>query len=396
MTDGDRPARRPLVYLDYASTAPLRPEARAAMDPFLDQCFANASGSHQLARQARRAVEEARDEVAELLGARPGEVVFTGSGTESDNLAVFGTLWARGAAGTVVCSAVEHAAVREACATAVRRSGSQGADGIRLVETAVDAEGRLDLAALEEVLDGDVALVSVMLANNEVGTIQPLAEVAALRDRWAPGAVLHTDAVQAAPWLDVATLAGPADLVTVSGHKFGGPKGVGVLVARQGTRLEPLVVGGGQEQERRSGSLNVAGIVGTAAALRATCADRDAAGRRVAALRDAFADAVLEGVQGVTESVRRDRVLPGHSHLRFEGCDQEELLVLLDDAGVCVSAGAACASGAVEPSHVLLAMGVAPADAGTGLRFTLGRGTDRAQVDHAVEAVVDAVGRLRR
>ena len=369
------------------------------MTPYLSDRYANASGSHHLARQARQAVEEARDEVAHLLGARPGEIIFTGSGTEADNLAIFGTLAARSAAGqpggTVVCSAVEHAAVGEACRAAVRRSAAGGSP-LRLVEAPVERDGTVDLAALEVLCDDQVVLVSVMLANNEIGTIQPLGEIGELRERRAPRALLHTDAVQAVPWLDVASITAVADLVTMSAHKLGGPKGVGVLVARDNVALEPIIVGGGQERDRRSGTIDVAGIVGTAVALRVTTAERTETARRVTDLRDRFADAVLSGLDGVTPSAPWHKVLPGHCHLRFEGVEQEELLMLLDDAGICASAGAACASGAVEPSHVLAAMGVVDADARSGIRFTLGRTTTDDEVAAAVAATVAAVSRLRR
>ncbi|MEA2716634.1 MAG: cysteine desulfurase, partial [Actinomycetota bacterium] len=259
------------VYLDHAATTPMRAEAVEAMLPFLRDRFGNPSGSHAMAREARKALDEARAVVAACLGAEPGEVVFTGGGTEADNLAVAGVHRLR--PGPVVCSAVEHHAVLHACA----------ALGGRLVP--VTAGGVVDLDALAEVLAPDVSVVSVMLANNEVGTVQPLAAVAEVVRGLAPDAALHTDAVAAFPWLDVAALARPADLVAVSAHKFGGPKGVGALVVRRGVALAPILHGGGQERDRRSGTHNLAGIAAMAAAMQATVAERDEVVARVGALR---------------------------------------------------------------------------------------------------------------
>ena len=371
----------PIAYLDHAATTPLRPEALEAMLPFLTEQFGNPSGSHSVSRAARAAVDEARVAVAEALGCDPGEVVFTGGGTEADNLALAGVVGRRG--GSVVCSAVEHHAVLHATA----------ALGGRVV--GVDGDGVVDLDALAAALDHDVSVVSVMLANNEVGTVQPLAAVAEVMHRAAPGAVLHTDAVQAFAWLDVAALAAPAHLVAVSAHKFGGPKGVGALVVRAGTDVAPILHGGGQERDRRSGTHNVAGIVGMAAAMRATVAGRQATNARVAVLRDRLADGLLAAVPGAVETGRRAGRVAGSCHLRFPGVESEALLVLLDDAGVCASAGSACASGAIEPSHVLAAMGVPRHEALASLRLSLGVTTTPDEVDAALKVVPELVARLR-
>ena len=372
---------RPLAYLDHAATTPLRPEALDAMLPFLTEHFGNPSGSHAVSRAARAAVDEARVTVATALGCDAGEVVFTGGGTEADNLALAGVVGRRG--GTVVCSAVEHHAVLHATRSL----------GGRVV--GVDAGGVVDLDALAAALGGDVAVVSVMLANNEVGTVQPLAEVARVVRRAAPEAVLHTDAVQAFPWLDVATLAAPAALVAVSAHKFGGPKGVGALVVRAGTEVEPLLHGGGQERDRRSGTHNVAGIVGMAAAMAATVAGRADVNTRVGALRDRLADGLLAVVPGAVETGVRAGRVAGSCHLRFPGIESEALLVLLDDAGLCASAGSACASGALEPSHVLAAMGVPREEALASLRLSLGVTSTDDEVDVALKTIPEAVARLR-
>ncbi len=392
-------ARSAVAYLDHASTTPLRPEVLEAMAAVEGNRFANASGSHRLAREARRAVEEARDLVAGFVGARPSEVVFTSGGTESDNLAVLGTLAERtGAVEPVgaVCSAIEHAAVLAPMRAATRGAARLlGVGAVRLTEVGATPEGVVDLDALADALRPDTALVSVMTANNEVGTVQPIGAVAGLVRARAPQALLHTDAVQAAPYLDLAEVVGPCDLIALSAHKLGGPKGVGVLVVRAPHTVAPILHGGGQEHERRAGTHNVAGIVGFAAALAALSGEREAEAARVGRLRDAFADAVLASVPDTTESAPRAATLPGHCHLRFARVEQEELLVLLDRGGVYASAGSACASGAVEPSHVLLAMGLDPPDARSGVRFTLGRTTTEAEVLGAVGVVADAVARLR-
>jgi cysteine desulfurase len=385
------PADPPLVYLDHASTSPLRPEVVEAMAPFYGARFANASGAHRLARDARVALEEARDQVAEALGAEPSEVVFTSGGTEADNLAVLGPLAAMAddrATSVVVCSAVEHAAVLAPARAAARRSA------VRLELSPVDSSGALDVGCLEKLLTDETAVVSVMLANNEVGTVQPIGDVVEAVRRRAPQAVVHTDAVQAAAWLDVADLAADCDLISVSAHKLGGPKGAGALVVRRGTRLEPVIHGGGQEQERRSGTHDVAGAVGLASALGAAATSRATDVPRVRALRDRLADGLLAAVPGTVESAARAGVLPGHCHLRFSDVDQEELLFLLDEGGICASAGSACASGALEPSHVLEAMGIGPTEARGAVRFTLGHTTTDAEVDRALLVVPAAVARL--
>ena len=370
------------VYLDHAATTPMRPEVLEAMLPFLTERFGNPSGSHAVAREARKGLDEAREVVAECLGARPGEIVFTAGGTEADNLAVTGVHVQR--PGPVVCTAIEHHAVLHTCAaTGDHRLAPVGADGV------------VDLDALAELLDPEVTVVSVMLANNEVGTIQPLERVVALVRERAPGAVVHTDAVQAFPWLDVAALAAGAALVAVSAHKFGGPKGVGALVVREGVTVEPVIHGGGQECDRRSGTYNVAGIVAMAAAMQATVAGRQATADRVGPLRDRLADGLLSSVPDSAETGDRTRKIAGTCHLSFAGVESEALLVLLDGAGVCASAGSACTSGAVEASHVLAAMGVPPERALGSLRLSLGVTTTEADVDLALEVVPAAVARLR-
>jgi cysteine desulfurase len=382
---------RPLTYLDHAATTPMRPEAVEAMAPFLAGTFGNPSGGHAIARAAKTALEEAREEIAALLGAGPSELVFTAGGTEADNLAVKGAARAARAAGRgdgVVTTAFEHKGV---LASAHRLE----AEGFRVAEVGIGHDGVVSLDALAAALNDRTAVVSVMLVNNEVGTIQPLEEIAALVHEHAPHAVLHTDAVQAVPWLDVAAVAAGADLVAVSAHKFGGPKGSGALVVRNGVALEPLVEGGGQERGLRSGTSNVAGAAATAAALRVTCAQRVAEIARAGALRDRLADALLRDVPGTVENGDRSRKVAGNAHLRFDGVEAEALLVALDVEGVCAAAGSSCASGATEPSHVLTAMGLTLAEAAASVRLSLGFSSLDTDVDRALEVIPRAVARLR-
>ena len=377
------------TYLDHAATTPLRPEARAAMAPFVDGDgpYANPSGGHALARAARKAVDDARESVADVLGCAPGEVVFTSGGTEADNHAVLGAVRRRG--GRAVGTTVEHHAVLHP----VEHLGG------RLV--GVDGAGVVDLVELEAALvtddEGDpVRVVSVMAANNEVGTIQPLLRVTRLVSKRAPDAYVHTDAVQGAAWLDLSVVAKHCHLVSISAHKFGGPKGVGVLVVRDGVELEPLLFGGGQERDRRSGTHNVAGIVGLAAALVATASQRDDADTRVRALRDRLLDELLARVPGLHETVPRDAKVAGAAHVCVEGVESEALLYLLEREGVYASAASSCASGAMEPSHVLQAMGVPKELAAGALRLTLGFASSEADIDRALDVVPAAVAHLRR
>ncbi|MCY3785857.1 MAG: cysteine desulfurase family protein [bacterium] len=382
-----------VAYLDHAASTPMHPEVVEAMRAFFEGCYANPTGAHRMARDARRATDDARDVLAEALGARPGEIVFCGSGTEADNLAIFGA--AAGSGGAVVCGATEHPAV-------LRPTEQIGG---RVV--GVDRGGMLDLDALAAALDGDVRLVSVMLANNETGVVWPLEEVAEVMARHAPRALLHTDAVQAFPWLDVAALAAPADLVSVSAHKFGGPKGVGALVVRDRVPLKPLIVGGGQEAERRSGTPNVSGIVGMGAAAEITVARRAEVVARVGRLRDRLADGLRASVEGVVESgvrpaagagvpVDRSAKVAGSCHLCFEGVESEALLFLAERGGVYASAASACASGAEHPSHVLAAMGYRRDLARGSLRLSLGASSSEADVDAALAVLPAAVAQLRR
>ncbi|MGZ4806548.1 MAG: cysteine desulfurase family protein [Ilumatobacteraceae bacterium] len=372
------------TYLDHAATTPMRADAVEAMLPYLTEQFANPSGSHRFARQVRKSIDEARDDVADVLGCQPGEVIFTSGGTEADNTAIFGTLDRRG--GLAVCPAVEHHAVLHAV------------EACHGLVVGVDATGRVDHDALAGALataTQPVSIVSVMAVNNEVGTITDVAGVAAIVKRIAPDALIHTDAVQAACWLDLRTISPHVDLLSLSAHKFGGPKGVGVLMARSGSAFAPMLVGGGQERERRSGTHNVAGIVAMAVALRSTDNERSTENERIAGLRNSLVDGLQDRLDDVTETVDRAHKVAGSAHVCVGGIENEALLYLLDEAAVCASAASACASGAMEPSHVLAAMGVPNERARGALRLTLGRTSTEGDVARATTVIVDAVHRLR-
>ncbi|MFQ5459532.1 MAG: cysteine desulfurase family protein [Anaerolineae bacterium] len=385
---GSDAGRPPLVYLDHSATTPLSPGVMAAMRPYLEAGGGNPSGSHAAGRRARVAVETARSEVAGVLGCRSGEVVFTSGGTEADNLALRGMARAalrQGRGRHVVVSAVEHEAV-------LHTASDLSAFGIETTIVGVDAEGRVDPDDVASAVRDDTILVSMMLANNEVGTIEPVADIGRLLRR--RGVPLHTDAVQAPAWLDLDVEALGVDLLSLSAHKFYGPKGVGLLYVREGTAIDPVQTGGGQEHGLRSGTENVAGIVGLAHALRLAADQGPAAVPRVRELRDALA-AALESAGGVHMTGSRTHRLPGHLSVCVEGVRADTILLGLDMAGICASSGSACATGRLTPSHVLTAMGV-PGDLAQGaLRLTLGYATTAAEVEFTTDTLKALVRRAR-
>jgi cysteine desulfurase len=377
------------AYLDHAASTPMRPEAVAAMLPFFTEHPANPSGSHAASRVAKNALEEARESVAEVLGARPTEIVFTGGGSEGDNLAMKG---AAGAAADgcdgIVTTGIEHKAVLGACGRLERT-------GFRVVQVRATAAGVVDLDALADALDAQTAVVSVMCVNNETGARQPLAEVARLvRDR-APRARLHTDAVQAPQWCDLRTATAGFDLVAISGHKFGGPKGVGALVVREGTALTPLIEGGGHEWNLRAGTQNVAGIVGFATALRLTDERRAEETARIRVLRDRLEAGLTRGIAGLAPNGDPTVRVEGLLHAAVPGVEAETLLVALDQQGIYAASGSACSSGAIDPSHVLLAMGLDRARALSSVRFSLGYASTDADIDEALAVIPEVVAKLR-
>ncbi len=383
----------PSTYLDHGATTPLRAEVAHAMAEARSQPLGNPTGSHRPAQRARRLLEEARDEVAAQLGRDPGEIIFTSGGTESANLAVFGVLGAAvrdGRPAGVVCSAVEHPAVRESCRAAARWPE------VTWREVPVDRTGSVDLDALGGLLHAETALVAVMLANNETGVVQPLARIADQVRELAGAARVFTDAVQASSFLNLAETTSGADLVAVSAHKVGGPVGAGALAVRSPTDIVAHQYGGGQERERRSGTQDVVGAVGLAVALRLATAERSEAARRVASLRDRLARGLAEAVPGLSLTVPPGvEVLPGHLHLCLRGIEREELLLALSERGVCASGGSSCASGALEASYVLAAMGVPEELARGAIRFTLGHDTTGADIERALAIVPGVVASLR-
>ncbi|RRS00574.1 cysteine desulfurase family protein [Glycomyces terrestris] len=380
-----------MAYLDHAATTPMLPQA---LDAYVRtaRSLGNASSLHGSGRTARRTVEEARERIAEALAAKPGEVIFTGSGTEADNLAVKGIHWARRADGRnrVVTTAIEHHAVADAVAWL---GDHEKAD---VTELPVDEVGRVDTAVLAELLDeraAELTVITCMWANNEVGTLQPIAEIAALAA--AHGVPVHTDAIQAVGHVPVDFAASGAAALTLSGHKLGGPTGTGALLLRRDVTAVPLLHGGGQEREIRSGTLDVPGIAALAEAVVHAVATQRTEAQRLARLRDDLVARIRRAVPDAVYNGDPEHRLPGNAHLSFPGCEGDALLMLLDAAGVECATGSACSAGIAQPSHVLLAMGADPDDARSSLRFTLGWPTTEADVDALVAALPEAVRRAK-
>ena len=373
------------IYLDYAASAPLRPEVREVMLPLMEEHFGNASSIHRWGRAARARLEEARERLASTLGASPKEIVFTRGGTEADNLAILGR--ASAAPGMAVCcTTVEHSAVLQS-ARAAERLGSP----LRLLP--VDSGGRIDETVLAEVLAEQPAVVSTIWVNNETGTIQPIERIAE-RCREA-GTVLHSDAVQALGKIPLRVDRVPLDLLALSAHKVGGPKAVGALFVREGTSLMPLLHGGGQERKLRPGTEDVAGAVGFALAAELAEQERESEMRRLRLLRDRLEDGIRERVSGAAVNGAEGERVGSICNISVPGADAGMLLPALDMAGIAASSGSACASGAAEPSRVLLAMGLDAKSAGPSLRFSLGHRTSEAQIDHALEVIPEVMRRVR-
>ncbi len=377
------PAMGPMIYLDNASSTRLLPEARAAMERALEEEYANPSSPHAAGRRARKALEDARGTVASCLGADPREVVFTSGATESNALALGGAAEAlRGKGDHLVTTAVEHSSVLETCARLER-------GGFRVTRVPVDGGGLVDPAAVARAVTDRTVLVSVMWVNNEVGAVQP---IPAIR-RAAPGVLLHADAAQAVGKVPVE--AGAADLITFSGHKMHGPRGAGGLWVRRGTPLAPLLSGGGQEFERRAGTENVAAIVGLAEAMRRACDGLEENARRMEALRARLLEGMI-AAGDVQVHGSADRRAPHILNASFGGVGAEALILALDAEGVGVSAGSACASLSLEPSHVLRAMGVPPEAARGAVRFSLSALTTAEEVEAAIAIALRVVARLRK
>ncbi|HSK53508.1 MAG TPA: cysteine desulfurase family protein [Clostridia bacterium] len=376
------------IYLDHAATTPVRPEVFEAMRPYLTEAFGNPSSAHSFGRVARAALDGAHEAVAGRLNAEAREIIFTSGGTEANNLALKGAAWAgKGRGHRIVTSAVEHHAVGHALKYLEKF-------GFEVFELGVDRYGRIDPDELDAAITDRTVLVSVMLANNEVGTIEPIDEIAS-RVHNHKGVLLHVDAVQAAPYVDLDVAALGADMVSLAAHKFEGPKGVGVLYLRHGTHILPQQHGGSQERHRRAGTENVAGAVGFATAYELACAERPVTAPRLAAQRDRLADAIL-AVEGTELTGHpRDR-LPGLLSIIARDTDGSAVAVSLDLEGIACSVGSACATGSTEVSHVLTAMGYPEDEARGALRLSLGRTTTDDEVGVAAAVVPRVLASMRR
>ena len=376
------------VYLDHAATTPVDPAVAEAMARVYRDVHGNPSSIYAEGRAARALVDEAREQVAAAIGASPAEIVFTSGGTEADNLALRGAIKARrGERDGLVTTAIEHHAVLDTAHDLAAHAH------VRLTVLPVDGDGRVDPAAVAAALDERTAIVSVMHANNEIGTLEPIGEIGAIcRER---GVAFHSDAVQSvgALELDVRTL--PVDLVSLNAHKFYGPKGVGALYVRAGTRIATMQTGGGQEKGRRTGTENVAGVVGLGVAMRIATERRVTESARQAALRDRVIEGVLARVPDVVVTGHRTERLPNNASFCFRGADGPSLVMALDLEGFSLSSGSACTSGTTEPSHVLLALGLDEATAKGSLRVSVGRGTSEADVDAFLAVLPAVVMRVR-
>lgn len=377
-----------MIYLDHAATTPMRPGVWDAMAPFTRDVFGNSSGVHEVSRKAKNALEEARERIAGLVGAQPMEIVFTSGGTESDNLALKGVAWSPAPRNGVVTVATEHEAVLETADLLERFE-----DPVTVV--GVDDHGFVTPADLLAAVDRNTALVSVMLVNNETGLIQDVAAVATAIKAHDPDVLVHTDAVQAfsSEDLDVTELG--IDMMTITGHKFGGPKGAGILYVRQGTVLEPVLHGGGQELGRRSGTHDVSSAVGLATAMELAVADRERFRTEVGQIRDDFEKRLMAGIDGALLNTPEANRSSHHLNMRIPGVRNETLLMRLDQAGIAASAGSACQSGAATVSHVLEAMGLSADEARESVRFTFGWTSTPDEAIDAADTVVELVGKLR-
>jgi cysteine desulfurase len=379
-----------MIYLDNNATTQVAPEVLAAMLPFLRHAYGNASSVHQLGQEARHAIEESRYLVAELMGCRPAELIFTSGGTEADNAAIMGLLAGRADKKTIITSAVEHSAVRAPLAYLAKQ-------GYKLVEIAVNQQGALDMPALQRALaDDDVALLTLIWANNETGVVFDIdAAGAAARAHRVP---FHVDAVQAAGKLPLMFSTRPIDSMSISAHKFHGPKGVGALAVRRGVAFNPFIRGGPQERDRRGGTENVAGIAGMAAAAKRCMAKlADAAHLpRIAAMRDMLENGILASVP--ESFVNGDRIhrVANTANIGFASLEAEAILILLNQHEICASAGAACSSGSLEPSHVLKSMGISEKIAHGSVRFSLSEFTTEAEIHEVLKIIPEVITRLRQ
>ena len=385
---------RTIIYMDHAGTTSLAPEVLQAMTPYFTQHFGNPSSIHTIGQEARYALDEARERVARILNCRPREIVFTGGGTESDNAAIIGVATALQETGNhIITSSVEHHAILHTC----QHLESQGYEATYLP---VDPHGIVQPDTVYQAITPRTTLVSIMYANNEIGAINPLPQIAAaIKQRAAELSrtiLFHTDAVQAAGYLPLDVKMLGADLLSLSGHKFHGPKGTGVLYIRRGAPFLPLILGGGQERERRSGTENIPGIIGLSVALETADAQRDQTAQHCAALRDRIIREILDRIPNTRLNGHPTQRLPNNANFSFAGIEGEPILLGLDLAGIAASSGSACSSGSLEPSHVLLALGQSAETARGSLRLTLGKNNTQAEVDYLLQTLPDLIDRLRK
>ncbi len=377
-----------MIYLDHAATTWTKPEVLEAMLPYFTENFGNASSIYKLGRDNRKAVDAARAHIAQALGAEPSEIYFTASGSESDNWAVKGAALARQAKGRhIITSAIEHPAV-------LNVFDHLGKNGFEVTYLPVDSEGIVHPESLKEAMRPDTTLVSVMMANNEIGTVQPVAELAAIAR--AGGALFHTDAVQAAGNIEVDVHKLGTDLLTISGHKFYGPKGIGALYVKKGVRIETLIHGGHQERGKRAGTENVPGIVGMAKALAMATENLRFYEARLTALRQRAYEGIMARIANVRLNGHPEKRLPGNLNLSFRFIEGESLLLMLDMKGIAASSGSACTSGSLDPSHVLLAIGLPHEIAHGSLRMSFGDANTESDVDFLVDNLVVIVEKLRQ
>ncbi len=376
-----------MIYLDHAATTPVRPEVLEAMHPYFLERFGNPSSLHASGLEARTAIEEARELIARVIGAAPQEVVFTSGGTESDNMAVRGVLHnSCDQHDHVITSMIEHPAVLETC-QAIEKLGHE------VTYVPVDGEGRVNPSDVERAIKDNTRLISIMHANNEIGSVQPIAEIGAIAA--AHNVYMHTDAVQSVGKIPVNVNDLNVNMLSLSAHKIYGPKGVGCLYVKKGTPLRPLVFGGGHERGLRSGTENVPGIVGLSEAMRCAMADFSD-NTRIQSLRDILIDTVLQEIPDTRLNGGREHRLPNNANFSFSYIEGESLVLRLNAKGVAASTGSACSSKKLEPSHVLLAIGLDPVDAHGSLRLTLGRGTTQADIDYVCETLPSIVDELRQ
>ncbi len=380
-------AEKRVIYLDHAATTPVKPAVLEAMRPYFTEHYGNPSSIYSIARESKKSIETARAQVAKVLGAAPDEIYFTSGGSESDNWAIKGVAFANRKKGNhIITSAIEHHAVLHTCQYLEK-------EGFTVTYLPVDSSGLVDLQELEKAITDKTILISIMYANNEIGTIEPVAELGAIAKKHK--IYFHTDAVQAIGNVPIDVKAQNIDLLSLSAHKFYGPKGCGALYIRKGVKIDNLIHGGGQENRRRAGTENIAGIVGLGTAIELATADIEGHNARIAALRDRLLKGILTTIPNSRLNGHPEKRLPGNLNVSFEFIEGESMLLWLDDEGICGSTGSACTSGSLEPSHVMLAIGLPHEIAHGSLRLTFGDANTEQDVDRVLDVLPKVVAKLR-